>query len=95
MHRLPSCESDRENVNRLRTQPDIFLLFFWGRWVYRKIHPGLGALNPPKLEERPPLKAVSTGRCNTLVKSLSWRFEVQRFSWPLVDLAGDAVEMRL
>ena len=77
----------------------------WPPEGMRTGHPGLallccrpmdnGKLDCALAAEWPKDLAASTGRRNTLVKSLSWRFEVQRFSWPLVELAGDAVEMRL
>ena len=35
------------------------------------------------------------GRCNTSVEFLSWCFKVQCFSWPLIELAGDFVELGL
>ena len=38
---------------------------------------------------------VSTGRRNTLAKSLCWRLEVQRFSGPLVELARHLVQLSL
>lgn len=39
--------------------------------------------------------AGSTGGRNTRIESLSWRFKVQRFSWPFIQLARDAVELSL
>ena len=39
--------------------------------------------------------AVSTGRCNTCVKSLCRRFELQRFAGPFVELPCHLVQMRL
>ena len=38
---------------------------------------------------------ISTGRRNTLGKSLCWRLEVQRFPGPLVELACDLVQLGL
>ena len=45
--------------------------------------------------QRNDAKAISTGRCNTLVKSLCWRLEVQRFPGPLVELACHLVQLGL
>ena len=42
-----------------------------------------------------PTTAVSTGRCNTCVKSLCRRFELQRFAGPFVELPCHLVQMRL
>src|SRR5262245_53726734 len=44
---------------------------------------------------RPHVTVVSTGRRNTLAKSLCWRLEVQRFSGPLVELARHLVQLGL
>ena len=41
------------------------------------------------------LVVISTGRRNTLVKSLCWRLEVQRFPGPLVELACHLVQLGL
>src|SRR3974390_603868 len=41
------------------------------------------------------LAVVSTGRRNTLAKSLCWRLEVQRFSGPLVEQASHPVQLGL
>ena len=38
---------------------------------------------------------ISTGRRNTLAKSLCWRLEVQRFPRPLVELACHLVQLGL
>jgi hypothetical protein len=38
---------------------------------------------------------VSTGRRNTLAKSLSWRLEVRRFPGPLVELSRNFVQLGL
>jgi len=40
-------------------------------------------------------EVVSTGRRNTLAKSLCWRLEVQRFPGPLVELARHLVQLGL
>src|SRR4051794_7139604 len=52
---------------------------------------------PPRTSERRcPLRVViSTGRRNTLAKSLCWRLEVQRFPRPLVELACHLVQLGL
>src|SRR5216683_7902215 len=39
--------------------------------------------------------ASSTGRCNTGVKSLCWRLELQGLPWPFVELTCHFVEMSL
>jgi hypothetical protein len=39
--------------------------------------------------------ASSTGRRNTLAKSLCWRLEVQRFPRPLIELARHLVQLGL
>jgi hypothetical protein len=44
---------------------------------------------------RPVLAVVSTGRRNTLAKSLCWRLEVQCFPGPLVELARHLVQLGL
>ena len=41
------------------------------------------------------MAVVSTGRRNTLAKSLCWRLEVQRFPGPLVELARHLVQLGL
>jgi len=38
---------------------------------------------------------ISTGRRNTLVKSLCWRLEVQRFPGPLIELARHLIQLSL
>ena len=45
--------------------------------------------------KRPLWAVVSTGRRNTLAKSLCWRLEVQRFPGPLVELARHLVQLGL
>src|SRR5437660_2795012 len=56
---------------------------------------------PPKADKyqtslvRPLLTASSTGRRNTGVKFLCRGFKSQGLAWPLIDLAGDFVEMGL
>src|SRR6476619_1582194 len=45
--------------------------------------------------ERSKRAVISTGRRNTLVKSLCWRLEVQRFPGPLVELACHLVQLGL
>ncbi len=52
-------------------------------------------LASPRCYERQDRSALSTGRCNTLAKSLCRGLKVQRFSWPLVELTGDAIELCL
>lgn len=47
------------------------------------------------LDERLLFAAVSIDRRNTVAKSLCRGVEVQRFSWPLVEAARDAVELGL
>jgi len=42
-----------------------------------------------------PLRAGSTDRRNTGVKSLCWGFELQGLTWPFVELARHFVEMGL
>jgi hypothetical protein len=39
--------------------------------------------------------ASSTGRCNTGVKSLCWRLELQGLPWPFVELTRHFVQMSL
>ncbi len=41
------------------------------------------------------MTAASTGRCNTSVKSLCRRFELQRFTWPFVELTCHFVQISL
>ena len=48
-----------------------------------------------KVARRLDLAVVSMGQRNTLAKSLGWGFEVQRFSWPLVEPTRDPVEFGL
>jgi len=43
----------------------------------------------------PLLAATSTDRCNTGVKSFCWRFELQCFAWPFVQLTSHLVQMSL
>ena len=38
---------------------------------------------------------ISTGRCNTSVKSFGWGFKPQRLAWPFVELARHFIQMRL
>jgi len=46
----------------------------WQRYRVKWTSKTLGAM--PRIGIRPPQVAISTGRCNTLVKSLGWCFEV-------------------
>jgi hypothetical protein len=39
--------------------------------------------------------AASTGRCNTGVESFCWRFKLQCFSWPFVELTSHFIQMGL
>ena len=60
--------------------------------------PGLGAETRAFIflaRQRLLCRVISTGRRNTLVKSLCWRLEVQRFPGPLVELACHLVQLGL
>ena len=41
---------------------------------------------PGRCQTCPAVSAISTGRCNTSVKSFCRSFEPQRFTWPFVEL---------
>src|SRR6266566_1964374 len=53
------------------------------------------AIRTTRRRECPLLPAGSTGRRNTLAKSLGWGLEVQCFPWPFVEFTRHAVEMGL
>ena len=44
---------------------------------------------------QPATAAASTDRCNTGVESFCWRFKLQRFTRPFVELPSDLVQMSL
>lgn len=45
--------------------------------------------------ERLETLADSTGRCNTFAEHFSRCSEAKRLAWPLVQLSGDHIELRL
>jgi len=47
------------------------------------------------IAKRPLLDAISTDRCNTRIKSSSWRFIGQGFPRPLVQFSRDRIEFGL